>query len=113
MTTLSGVAEDQQETGGIIANGAPWPRVQMISRDQVGAIIWSSRHRPVLIPDDRELPEAYPDAEMWCCPNLPASVLVSMTECPNFPLSTPAIDFLYVKAPIAANLEGRQFMSLQ
>ena len=29
------------------------------------ALIGHSRHRPLLIPDDRELPETYPDAEMF------------------------------------------------
>ncbi len=45
----------------------------MIGCDQVGALIGHSRRRPLLIPDDRELPEAYPDAEMFG--SLPAYAL--------------------------------------
>jgi hypothetical protein len=37
----------------------------MIARDQVGALIGHSRGRPLLITNDQELPEAYPDAEMF------------------------------------------------
>ncbi len=33
--------------------------------------------------------------------------------CPNFPFRTPTVDLLHIKAPIAPNLEGRQFFSLQ
>jgi len=36
-----------------------------------------------------------------------------MAGCPNLPSPTPAVDFLHSKAPVATNLEGGQFMSLQ
>jgi hypothetical protein len=36
----------------------------MIGRDRGGALIGRSRRWPLLIPVDRELPEAYPGAEM-------------------------------------------------
>jgi hypothetical protein len=42
---------------------------------------------------------------------MPISVLISMAGrgYPNFPFRTPTVDLLHIKAPIAPNLEGRQF----
>src|SRR5713226_5398895 len=51
-------------------------------------------------------------ANFWCCLNLPASVLISLSGWLNFPFCTPTVDLLHVKAPVVTNLEGGKFMAL-